>query len=131
MKTDWVLSRKAFDAFLAWLDPDRDRAGEKYEGIRGELIRDFVRRVCTDPEAFADQAIDRVIRDLPEIARTHFGDPASYIYTVAQELPHRFWRKVSEARSLPVANEPTTQNGVTDAWSYAKSILVLKSASWA
>lgn len=70
MKTEWALSPEAFDAFLAWLDADRDSAGEKYEKIRRALIKDFVLRECIDPEALADEAIDRVIRDLPEIVGT-------------------------------------------------------------
>jgi hypothetical protein len=128
VKKEWVLSREAFDAFLAWLDPDRDRAGEKYEEIRRELIKDFVHRECFDPEALADEAINQVIRKLPEIAGTYTGDPASYVYAVAQGLL-RIWLKGSEARSLPLANEPTRQNGVTAAWSYARRILCQKAAS--
>ena len=30
-KSEWVLTQAAFDGFLAALDRDRDKAGEKYE----------------------------------------------------------------------------------------------------
>lgn len=101
-----MLSQEAFDTFLAWLDADRDRAGEKYEEIRRKLIRDFVHRDCLDAEELADETINRVIRELPEIANTYAGDPASYVYAVAQSLPLRYWRKESDARKCPLVNEP-------------------------
>jgi hypothetical protein len=34
----WVLTREAFERLLAWLDPDRERAGQKYEKIRQKLV---------------------------------------------------------------------------------------------
>ena len=52
---------------LAWLDSDRERAGQKYEEIRCGLIKIFVCQGCTDPEGLADETINRVIRKIPEI----------------------------------------------------------------
>jgi hypothetical protein len=129
VKTEWVLSQEAFDRCLAWLDPDRERAGEKYEEIRRKLISDFVRREWVDPEGLADETIDRVIHDLPEIAGTYVGDPALSFYAMAQRLARRFWRSGSEARLLPRANEPKRRCGVKSALRDARSIFVLKAAS--
>src|SRR5262245_44374262 len=39
---DRSVSREAFDLMLAWLDSDRERAGQKYEEIRYRLIKIFV-----------------------------------------------------------------------------------------
>jgi len=116
VKKEWVLSREAFDAFLAWLDPDRERAGERYEEIRRELIKDFVRRECSDAETLADEVIDRVIGKLPEISGTYAGDPALYVYAVAKNFLQRWWLNGSETRSLPPVNEPKRQTGVKAAW---------------
>jgi hypothetical protein len=129
VKTEWVLSQEAFDSCLAWLDPDRERAGEKYEEIRRKLISDFVCRECIDPEGLADETIDRVIYDLPEIAGTYVGDPALYFYAVAQRLARRFWRSGSEAKLLPRVTEPKSQSGIKSHWRDAPSIFALKSAS--
>ena len=42
----WDLNQEAFDELLAWLNPDRERAGRKYEDIRQRLIRIFMHRGC-------------------------------------------------------------------------------------
>ena len=60
MHKDWSLSQEDFDALLAWLDPEREQAGLKYEQIRGSLIKIFTGRGCTDPEELADETINRV-----------------------------------------------------------------------
>ena len=60
MKSTWALSQEAFDRLLAWLDPDRDRAGERYEEIRRKLIGIFLRRGCSTAEDLTDEAINRV-----------------------------------------------------------------------
>src|SRR5262249_1573706 len=52
--------------FLACLDPDSDRAGEKYEGLRLTLIKFFDWRGAHFPEECADETINRVIRKIDE-----------------------------------------------------------------
>jgi hypothetical protein len=44
MKKGWVLTQELFDPLLDWLDPDRERAGHKYETIRLKLIKIFTSR---------------------------------------------------------------------------------------
>ena len=56
------LSQEAFDRLLAWLNPNRALAGEKYEEIRRRLIKIFTCRGCTCPEVLADETINRVAR---------------------------------------------------------------------
>ena len=60
-------TKEPFDALLEWLDPDRDKAGQRYEVIRAGLIRIFVAKGLSDAEHYTDEAIDRVIKKLPEI----------------------------------------------------------------
>src|SRR5947209_6617862 len=38
----------SFDRLLAWLNPDREQAGQRYEEIRRRLIKIFARRGCSE-----------------------------------------------------------------------------------
>jgi DNA-directed RNA polymerase specialized sigma24 family protein len=75
-----------FDALLEWLDPDREKAGQRYEVIRAGLIRIFVSKGVSDAEYYTDEAIDRVMRRLPEIQSDYVGDPARYFHGVARNI---------------------------------------------
>lgn len=109
MKKDWVLSQDEFNAMLAWLDPDWERAGTKYESIRVRLIKILTCRGCPSPEELADETINRVASKVPEIVGTWEGDPSLYFYKVAQNI-FLEWRRVTirqvdvpveEAQSVP------------------------------
>lgn len=65
-KSEWALSAEALAAFLACLDPDSDRAGEKYESLRLTLMKFFDWRGAHFPEELADETINRVIRKIDE-----------------------------------------------------------------
>lgn len=80
------LTAEGFEALLAWLDPDRDRAGERYQRIRERLIALFVWRGCAAAEDLADETLNRVARRLYEgvEVRTQVGE--SYVYGVAQRV---------------------------------------------
>ncbi len=65
-KSEWTLSAEALARFLAGLDPDYDRAGEKYESLRVTLMKFFDWRGAHFPEECADETINRVIRKLDE-----------------------------------------------------------------
>src|SRR5262245_49127428 len=65
-KSDWTLSAEALSRFLACLDPDSDRAGEKYESLRLTLMKFFDWRGAYFPEELADETINRVIRKIDE-----------------------------------------------------------------
>ncbi len=60
----WALTREALVKFLACLDADADRAGEKYEAIRLRLLKFFDWRGAHFPDECADETINRVIRKL-------------------------------------------------------------------
>ena len=60
----FVLTKDCFDALLARLDPDRTRAGAKYETLRLGLIRFFEWRGASAPVEHADETLDRVARKL-------------------------------------------------------------------
>jgi RNA polymerase sigma factor (sigma-70 family) len=100
-KQKWMLTAEAFEGLLAWLNPDRDRAGERYEEIRTGLINGFQRHGCNQPEELADETINRVARRLPEIAATYVGDQARYFYGVAHNVHLEYIRKQAAVRPLP------------------------------
>ena len=94
-KSEWVLTQAAFDGFLAILDRDRDKAGEKYEYIRLKLLKYFQWCGSDVPDIDADETINRVTR------RIHEGQDVynltGYIYGVAR-LVHAESLKVRNLR---------------------------------
>jgi DNA-directed RNA polymerase specialized sigma24 family protein len=93
MNKDWFLTQEAFDALLAWLDPEREAAGRKYEDIRLRLIKLFTCRGCYEPEDLADETINRVSKKLRDIQSNYAGDPARYFYGVANKVHLEFIRR--------------------------------------
>lgn len=79
-------STDRFETFLAWLDPDRETAGQKYEEIRLKLVKLFCARKCYMPDELADETIDRVIEKCGKFVDEYVGDPALYFYGVAQKV---------------------------------------------
>ncbi len=86
-----ALDKRSFDAFLASLDEERRRAGEKYEQIRAKLINFFVWRGALSPEDNADETINRVIRKLSQ--GDQIRDPATYVYGIARMVALETVRK--------------------------------------
>ena len=102
-------NKAPFDALLEWLDPDREKAGQRYEVIRAGLIRIFVSNGLSDAEYYADETIDRVIKRLPEFRETYVGDPAKYFHGVGRNLIREAWRRKEVATEItpePVPSEP-------------------------
>jgi DNA-directed RNA polymerase specialized sigma24 family protein len=82
----WTLTPGAFDKLLAYLDPNRERAGEKYETIRRKLIKFFECRGCGSAEDQADETINRVARRMDEGQQIWASEPAGYFYGVARNV---------------------------------------------
>ena len=93
MNDDTDITQSNFDLLLAWLDPDRDEAGKKYEQIRKRLIKFFECRGRHDAEELADETITRVSRKVEKIAKDYVGDKALYFYGVAKYVYHEAVRK--------------------------------------
>lgn len=81
-KKEWVLTKEAFDRFLARLDRDRDRAGEKYESVRLKLLKYFQWRGSDSSDVEADETINRVARRIEEGENVY--NLNAYIYGVAK-----------------------------------------------
>ena len=103
------MAETPFDNLLAWLDPDRDLAGEKYEVIRGGLIRIFIAKGFSGAEDMADESIGRVTKKLPEIRNGYVGEPARYFHGVARNIIREAYRPKEIATDLaPVASIQVT-----------------------
>ena len=77
-----TLTEETFSRLLHYLDPDRERAGERYQHLREVLIRFFEWRGAPHPEEHADETFDRVSRKLdPQVPIANIG---GYCYEVAR-----------------------------------------------
>lgn len=98
-----------FDDLLAWLHPDRDIAGQKYETIRAGLIRIFVAKGFSDAEDLVDETIARVTKRLPDIREGYAGEPASYFHGVTRNIIRERYRVKEIATDFsPVASVQIT-----------------------
>jgi DNA-directed RNA polymerase specialized sigma24 family protein len=108
MNKTWVLTQESFEALLAWLDPNREVAGQKYEDIRTRLIKIFACRGCYEPEDLADETINRVTNKLGEIESTFIGERARYFYGVANKVHLEYLRR-KPAPPLPAATDTSEE----------------------
>jgi RNA polymerase sigma factor (sigma-70 family) len=86
MPKRWDLTQEVFERLLAWLDPEREEAGKKYEEIRHSLIKIFAWRGFIDAEDLADETINRVSKKVEHLAENYSGDPALYFFGVAKRV---------------------------------------------
>jgi hypothetical protein len=85
MKTEG-LTPDAFEKLLRWLDPDREKAGAKYERIRLRLIAIFSCRGCYYSEDLADETINVVASKIDWLLENYEGDSALYFYGVSKKI---------------------------------------------
>lgn len=109
-KKSWTLTGEAFEALLASLDADRERAARRYEAIRARLLKFFECRGCPSPEDLADDTFNRVARRLVEGRRIWAAEPASYFYGVARNVLREYWgapeRGIAALDGLPPPAHP-------------------------
>lgn len=75
-----------FEKLLRWLEPDRDKAGIKYEKIRIGLIRFFSCRGCSEVEDLADKTFNIVTTKIDWLLENYIGEPSLYFYGVAKKI---------------------------------------------
>jgi DNA-directed RNA polymerase specialized sigma24 family protein len=102
----WELTGAAFAKLLAGLDPDPERAGEKYEELRLRLIKLCDWRGAQFPEECADETLNRVARKLDEGATIQ--DLPTYCQGVArlvflEKLKHPERRRADLEELAPLA----------------------------
>ncbi len=93
---DTQTAAAAFECLLAALDPDRDRAGERYEILRLRLIDFFTWRGASGADVLADEALDRVSRRLlgGEVVA---GEIGRYVLGVARNVLREAWARQRQA----------------------------------
>jgi DNA-directed RNA polymerase specialized sigma24 family protein len=111
---DWKLTERGFAKFLACLDPDPARAGEKYEALREALVKFLDWRGARFPEELVDETFNRVTRKLEE--GETIRDLPTYCHGVArlvflQSLEHPGNKRV-ELKELSIIEIP--EPDVTD-----------------
>jgi hypothetical protein len=101
------ISQDKFDKMLAWLDQNRDVAGQKYENIRRSLIRIFSWNHCITAEELADEVVDVVVRRIDWLVEFYEGDPDRYFYGVGRTLLKVHFRNANLRSPMPedVADE--------------------------
>jgi DNA-directed RNA polymerase specialized sigma24 family protein len=97
-KSEWILTQAAFDGFLATLDRDREKAGEKYEYIRLKLLKYFQWCGSEAPDIETDETINRVTRRINEGQQVY--NLNGYIYGVAKLVHAESLKRQSRIRAL-------------------------------
>ena len=87
------LTREGFERLLARLDPDRDRAGEKYELLRARLLKFFDYRGCAASGQAADETMNRVARRLEGGETIRAEDASAYFLGVARNVLREYWAR--------------------------------------
>lgn len=108
----WTLSQTSFDHFLANLDSDRDRAGQKYEALRVRLVKFFEWRACGFADDLADETLDRVARKID--SGEQIKEFTNYTFGVARLVYLEAIKKQAKEKAvvieMPVKNEVYEEN---------------------
>jgi DNA-directed RNA polymerase specialized sigma24 family protein len=84
------LTSRSFEKLLACFSPDRDEAAKLYLKKLLKLTRFFEWNHCGDPEARAEETLDRVARKIDE--GTNIFNLNGYINEVARMILRECWR---------------------------------------
>lgn len=103
MRTNLGLTKEELDELLAWLHPNPDCAGERYEAIRKSLITLFLTRQCYEAEDLADETINRVAKKVKELKSNYAGEPARYFHGVAKKVSLEYHRRNVKLIETPAA----------------------------
>ena len=94
---DWEPTEEGFAKFLACLDPDPARAGEKYEALREALVKFLDWRGALFPEELVDETFNRVTRKLEE--GETIRDLPTYCHGVARMVLIQSQERTSNMRN--------------------------------
>ena len=95
---------EALNVLLAWLNSDRERAGEQYEQLRRKLMLFFEARHCNPrAEELADRTLDLVARRLQQGVEIYTHVVVHYAYGVARNILRDYCKRV---KLQPVTRDP-------------------------
>jgi hypothetical protein len=106
------LTAAKFESLLLRLDPDRNRAGEKYEDIRWRLIKFFQYGFCVEAEDLADETFDRVAEKLAA-EKEAIRDVAAFVWGVAKRIRQEALRR--EVKTVRMPDLPGAEGSFADA----------------
>lgn len=98
------LTEESFNKLLAWLDPDRDQAAEKFIKIQLRLIRIFSANGCSDPERLATETFSRIQARIDWLIENYVGDPLHYFCAVARNQVKEDYRERTAVRAVRSEN---------------------------
>ena len=104
------VTAEKFAEFLAWLAPEKEKAGEEYERLRFRLITFFSHRNCSFAEDLADETINRVIL---KIGAETVENKTAFVYAFAKNVYLESLRKEKKHLNIEeinvAAKEPTEE----------------------
>jgi DNA-directed RNA polymerase specialized sigma24 family protein len=100
MTTYGRLNSEAFEAFLAWLSPDRAEAGRRFEQIKKKLVRLLTQRGCHIPDELFYEAVNRVGNKVRSGAIEPSVHPLAYCHGVARNVLKEYWRTLKREATL-------------------------------
>jgi hypothetical protein len=109
------LGPEDFDRLLKWLDPDRDKAAEKYQDIHRKLTRLFAFKLCECPEELADEVIDRVARSVDNFRVADPDDHIKVFYAFHRYVYLEYCREHWRSESLDSIVSPVAPITADDA----------------
>jgi RNA polymerase sigma factor (sigma-70 family) len=86
MREKKEITEEDFSRLLDWLAPARDEAAQKYEEIRGGLIKFFNFRGCSEAETLTDETINRVAVKIGEVEFDGKVKQSTYFYSFASRI---------------------------------------------
>lgn len=93
MKTEWPPSDDAFQAFLAWLSPDREEAGQRFEAFKQKFVRFFIHGGCHVPDEMFYETVARAANKIHSGKVDRSDDPTPYCHGVARRVLSEYHRE--------------------------------------
>ncbi len=106
MGRSWSLTSEAFERLLQAMGAERAKAAEEYESLRRKLVHHFQWHQQRDPEALADEVLNRLARKLAESAG--LADYRQYSLGIARLLLLEVRRREMHERQAFAATAPTS-----------------------
>jgi len=94
---DWTLTQAAFDKLLSNLDPNYERAAEKYVTFYSKLLKFFEWRGCVVPDLYVDETINRVTRKIEQ--GTLVDNFQGFLYGVAKNVLREALKQDNEVKT--------------------------------
>jgi DNA-directed RNA polymerase specialized sigma24 family protein len=112
-----VLQGEAFERLLAWLSSNPERAATEYVHLHQRLTKLFAVRGCRNPEDCADEAFNRVARQVIDGKEIRTTNHAAYLEGVARYILREEWASTppEDVEDLPLERLKSLKTSQTGA----------------